>query len=265
MMTSGPGRSRLIVSSTYIPLPPGMEISSTTTEGRSLRMELMASKAMSAWPMTSTLGNSEIIVTNRSRTTGESSTTKTGWRGGASLEWPFKRGSAGGELTAGCNRCLILGCMVCRPRSCRTVRVGVGSKIEVGLQLGAAVRTDAMAETDVGVTGDIAFDPVPVIAVVADLFAVTANGEESLQGFDRREGLLQFPDAVSQGGLQLDDPGADLNPRPQLSMIERFGDVIVRTSFESLDDVLLAAPGGKQNDVGGLVGGGAAGLPANFH
>src|SRR5713226_7602059 len=80
MITNGAGRSFLTISRTWMPLPPGIEMSSNITSGLSLRVALIASKAISAWPMISTEGKSESSVASRSRTTGESSTMKTFFR-----------------------------------------------------------------------------------------------------------------------------------------------------------------------------------------
>src|SRR4030095_5572235 len=104
----------------------------------------MASKAMSAWPTISIWGTSPSSCTRRSRTTGESSTMKTG--------------------------CLT----VC------FMSLG-GLNFEIGFELVAAVGANAMAEANICMAGDIGFHPVPVIAVIPNLFAVTTNGQEALE------------------------------------------------------------------------------------
>src|SRR6266567_8998820 len=80
MITNGAGRSFLTISNTWMPLPPGIEMSSNITSGLSRRVALIASKAISAWPTISTEGKSDSSVASRSRTTGESSTMKTFFR-----------------------------------------------------------------------------------------------------------------------------------------------------------------------------------------
>src|SRR2546425_1960174 len=127
-------------------LPPGIEMSSTAQLGRGRRRASMASNEMSAWPTRSTPGRLEIIWASRSRTTVESSTMKTVF-----VSWDLM-----GEVER-------------------------GSEVQISLELVGAIRADAVTEADVCATGDVTFDAVPVVAVVANLVAVAAYWQQTLQ------------------------------------------------------------------------------------
>src|SRR5437870_4552977 len=60
------------------------------------------------------------------------------------------------------------------------------------------VRADPMTEAGFRMFGDIGLDLAPVVPVVADLLAVGADGEQSLELFDPGEGILQFGHALGQ-------------------------------------------------------------------
>src|SRR6266540_2292606 len=200
-----------------MPLPPGIEMSSTAQLGRRRRRPSRASKAMSAWPTRSTPGRPAIIWASLSRTTVESSTMKT-----------------------------VLICWVLMGE------VERGSEVQISLELVGAIRADAVAEADVCTACDVTFDAVPVVAVVANLVAVAAYRQQTLQRFHRGHSLLQLSHPRRQRRLELDHARSDLHAGAQLAVIERFGDVIVRAGMKSFDDVVLAAPRGEQNDVGRL-------------
>src|SRR5947207_2158850 len=141
------------------------------------------------------------MAASRSRTTGESSTINTGFR------------RSGGRVGPGASREVSRGGRF----SLEGSSMGFdASQVQVGLQLLAAIRANAVAETDVGMSGDVAFHAVPVIAVVPDFFAVTTDREQSLQGFHGRHRFLEFLDAVGQGGLEPDDARTDLHAGAEL-------------------------------------------------
>ena len=59
-----------------------------------------------------------------------------------------------------------------------------------------ALRTNPMAELGIRVVADVAFHLLPVIAIVADFLAIRTNGQQPLQSFDARKGVLQLPDSL---------------------------------------------------------------------
>src|SRR5206468_3911657 len=92
----------------------------------------------------------------------------------------------------------------------------------------------------------------PVVFVVANFFAVTTNRQQSMELLDVDESGFQFVHTVGQGALEVDHPRADLNARAQLRIIKGFDYVIVRSRFETLDDVFLGGTGGQQENVGAV-------------
>src|SRR5688572_29618908 len=78
----------------------------------------------------------------------------------------------------------------------------VASLDGIGLQVFGdpleAVGADAVTEADVGVFGNVMFDLVPVILVVANLFAISANREQAMELFDVGQRILEFSEAVGQ-------------------------------------------------------------------
>src|SRR5206468_10827364 len=78
---------------------------------------------------------------------------------------------------------------------------------------------------------------LPVVLVVPHLLAVRADG---------------LAHAARQEVLELDHSYADLEAGPQLVVIERLGDVIVRTGPQTRHDVLPPIFPGQEDDVDGL-------------
>ncbi len=65
-----------------------------------------------------------------------------------------------------------------------------------------ALGADAVAELHAGVAREVAFELLPVIAVVADFLAVAANRQQALQLMNLGQGILQFADALGNLVLQ---------------------------------------------------------------
>jgi hypothetical protein len=64
-----------------------------------------------------------------------------------------------------------------------------------------AAWADAVAKLHVSMLGDIPFDLLPVIAVVADLLAVSTDGQETSKVFETCKCLFEFSDALGQTTL----------------------------------------------------------------
>ena len=105
---------------------------------------------------------------------------------------------------------------------------------------------------------------LPVVAVVANFFAIKADGQKTLEHFDVRQGFFQLLHAVGESFLQLQHPLAHLHARPQLVEIKRLGDIIIGASLQPGDNVLASVPRSQQNQVSRLVGFDLAGPPADF-
>lgn len=71
-----------------------------------------------------------------------------------------------------------------------------------------------MGERGVGVFGQIAFHLAPIIFVVADLFAIGANGQESPEALDLSHGLGEVLDPVGQALLNRQNAHAPLQCAP---------------------------------------------------
>src|SRR5437868_5816428 len=121
-----------------------------------------------------------------------------------------------------------------------------------------------MAEPDVGMAGDVIFNPVPVIAVVADFFAVTADGKHALKRLDGGMCVGESADALGQSGLEGGKTDANLDARAKFGVVERFDDIMIGAGLEALDYLLLFGAGGEEDDVGGLQSRVRPGAPADF-
>src|SRR5437868_11953680 len=98
-----------------------------------------------------------------------------------------------------------------------------------------AVGTDAVAELRLGALLDVAFERAPVLGVVADAFAVGADGEQAGQ-------LLQL-------AAQAQDALGDREARPELVRVDRFGDEVVGSSFHAGEVLLFATARCDQNEI----------------
>ena len=84
-----------------------------------------------------------------------------------------------------------------------------------------------MAERDIFVILDVAFDLVPVVFIIPYFLAVGTNGQKSLQVFFPRQGFLELAHPLCQVGLQLQDAQTNLNAGPQFFLVRRLGEVVV--------------------------------------
>jgi len=110
-----------------------------------------------------------------------------------------------------------------------------------------------VTEVDIRMRCDVGFDFLPIVLVVADLLAIAANGQQSLQHRHFGKGGFEFAHAVGPLPLQRDHAFADANPGAQFLSIERFGDEIVGGAFQTNDDILRPILDGEQKDVSGLL------------
>ena len=62
--------------------------------------------------------------------------------------------------------------------------------LEFGIELLYTVRAQAVCQFGFGVLDDVFFNFVPIAPVVANLFAVAADGQHASQGFDVCQGVL---------------------------------------------------------------------------
>src|SRR5437763_1378213 len=83
------------------------------------------------------------------------------------------------------------------------------------------------ADAAAGVLAQVLLDPLPVVAVAADLLAPGAHRQHAAQLLDLRQRLLQLPDALGQLPLQVERPLGDAEAGGQLGVVERLGQVVV--------------------------------------
>ena len=103
-----------------------------------------------------------------------------------------------------------------------------------------AIRTNAVAEFYVGILADVGLKLLPVIVIVPDFFAITADGQQFLELLHLFRCRFQFANPIRQPRLQFRHDPANPNPRLQLVIIERFGDVIVRAASRPATTSALA-------------------------
>ena len=131
------------------------------------------------------------------------------------------------------------------------VRVDLGLEgLEFGFDLGfVAFGTDAVAECHVSAGFDIAFDLLPVILVVAYLFAVGADRQKPLQvllAFDR---CLQGAHSVRQRNLQVENAFAYLDSGLHFFAVEGFVEIIIGASLQCFGNIVFGVAGREYDDV----------------
>ena len=131
------------------------------------------------------------------------------------------------------------------------VRVDLGLEgLEFGFDLGfVAFGTDAVAECHVSAGFDIAFDPLPVILVVAYLFAVGADRQKPLQvllAFDR---CLQGAHSVRQRNLQVENAFAYLDSGLHFFAVEGFVEIIIGASLQCFGNIVFGVAAREHDDV----------------
>lgn len=84
-----------------------------------------------------------------------------------------------------------------------------------------------MGELKTGALGQVAVHLLPEVAVVADLPAPRADGDEALQLVHVGQRLFERSNPIAQLLLQRDDPLSDGDARPELLDLEGLGDVVV--------------------------------------
>ncbi len=77
-----------------------------------------------------------------------------------------------------------------------------------------AIRADAVAELNIRMGGKVTFQLLPVILIIANFFAIRADGQKTLKHSDMRHGLFKFFHASCQCYLQHDHLAANLNSGP---------------------------------------------------
>src|ERR1051325_7127020 len=101
------------------------------------------------------------------------------------------------------------------------------------------IRADSVRKGRFRPLADIAFDLLPAIMIVANLLAITANGEEALQ--------------LSYLRLEIGDPSRDLQAGRQLIHVDRLGKEVVRAGFHAFEIMFLSGPGRQHDDIGILL------------
>ena len=131
------------------------------------------------------------------------------------------------------------------------VRVYLGLEgLKFGFDLGfVAFGTDAVAECNVSAGFDIAFDLLPVILVVAYLFAVGVDRQKPLQvllAFDR---CLQGAHSVHQRNLQVENAFAYLDSGLHFFAVEGFVEIIIGASLQCFGNIVFSVAGRELDDV----------------
>ncbi len=82
--------------------------------------------------------------------------------------------------------------------------IGIG---DARVILARALRTNPVRELRIGMLRDVAFHLVPIAAVIADLLASGANGDQAAQGLNAAQGLRQLGVGLLQrAGALPDEP-----------------------------------------------------------
>src|SRR5215211_1352154 len=119
------------------------------------------------------------------------------------------------------------------------VRASISPPVELFFELQTAIGTNAMAKAHVGMVGHVALHLMPVVLVVADFFAITTDGQQSVQLLDVRQSAFQFAHPLGQRALQADQTRANLDAGAQLGGVEWLRDIIVGAALKSLDDIFF--------------------------
>src|SRR5262249_14930020 len=93
--------------------------------------------------------------------------------------------------------------------------------------LRVTVGTNAGTEAGIGLGGEVMLHLLPVIVVVANVFAVTTNRQQAAQQRHPRQRLFQFAHPRRQVVLELHQARPDLQAGDQLFPVEGLGEVIV--------------------------------------
>jgi hypothetical protein len=109
-----------------------------------------------------------------------------------------------------------------------------------------------MTEDGFRMSRDIILNLMPVIAVIANLFAISAYRQKPLQSSEVRDHLFKLEDATGKFGFQPHDSLADFQSGAKLIEIERLGYVIIRARLESRQQVFSVVSGCQKNYVSGL-------------
>ena len=94
-----------------------------------------------------------------------------------------------------------------RLRDGRLGSVGIELRFDDALK---AVGTNAVAELRLGMRADVGFHLLPVIVVVADLLAVSADRQQAMELLDARQRAGQLLNLLLQLALQFHDAHAHL-------------------------------------------------------
>src|SRR5882762_10129761 len=96
---------------------------------------------------------------------------------------------------------------------------------------------------------NVAFNILPIVMVITNLFAVTTNWDNSLQSFYLLYSFLELDDPVGQLCLQLNHTYAYLYTYAQFLTMIGFGQIVVSTCLHTLDDFLCSLSCCKQNNI----------------
>ena len=109
-----------------------------------------------------------------------------------------------------------------------------------------------MAKLDARVSRQVTFDLVPVVTVVADLFAVRADGQKRLELVDLCQSSLEFVDALCKVVLKRNHSLSDPHAGQQFAAVKGFHKIIVCAALESRDDVLGPILSRQEDDISRL-------------
>jgi hypothetical protein len=106
-----------------------------------------------------------------------------------------------------------------------------------------------MCEPGVCMLTQVLLDLVPVVPIVSNPLAVTADRQQALQLLHPSNRFFQVPYPGSKIGLQAKHSLPDLHPGAKLVEVKRLGYVVIRPRLKTVDNVRLAAKRSKEDDV----------------
>lgn len=112
-----------------------------------------------------------------------------------------------------------------------------------------ARRANAMREVGARLGVNVLVNFPPVVAVVANLFAVHANGKKPFQLLHPGQGRLQIIDSVRQVPLQINDALAGSHPGNEFGSIARLPNKIVSSARQGARHIFLSIPCGNDDEV----------------
>src|SRR5437773_2150812 len=112
-----------------------------------------------------------------------------------------------------------------------------------------ATGANSVAEMRFGVFADVAFQLLPVTAVLPDLFAVGANRKKPTELFDPRERGLRLADTLGKPPLKFHHARANIQPGTQFAPVIGLSQEVVGAGLEPLNKIFLVDPGREKNEI----------------